>query len=154
MGFPEIKEPGCQETTSRNRTVSKVEANHKSVKRQMIREIWGQSQYIRSQKETRKIEWRGKCHTSRNLPFVFWKTNLTECKLKMSEGYGCSRRWKEEVKEGYISESSEIAEVRKRAAAGALRSQKGQRYLFAFHTAMLPPSTGLFAKSLLCVSLL
>lgn len=61
---------------------------------------------------------------------------------------------KEEVKESYISESSVIAEVRKRAAAGALRSQKGQRYLFAFHTAMLPPSTGLFAKSQLCVSLL
>lgn len=61
---------------------------------------------------------------------------------------------KEEVKESYISESSMIAEVRKRAAAGALRSQKGQRYLFAFHTTMLPPSTGLFAKSQLCVSLL
>lgn len=61
---------------------------------------------------------------------------------------------KEDVKEGYISESSKIAEVRKRAAAGALRSQKGQKYLFAFQTAMLSPSTGLFAKSLLCVSLL
>lgn len=55
-------------------------------------------------------------------PHCFFEDKPHRMQTKNVWGIWLHQEVKEEVKEGYISESSEIAEVRKRAAAGALRS--------------------------------